>query len=224
MLQQKDLLPFISQSIPVILIILYLLYPGSFVTASKKTLGKCIAVFLIAIYSYQDVLHGLLMCFIIILYYQDDIETFISRSGENYVEYLPKPSTKEFSAQYENHLEKDFTHIEQAYPDNLPPIRKVGEHLFRKDHCTPAKKVTFKDQHVKNSYITHVYPEVQFRNGDCNPCDKTCHFNVNRKQDIEAELKSKESKGNIVWEMFNAIVFSSGDPVILNDKSLGTKV
>ena len=213
----------VTQGLPIALIILYLLFPVQFVQVSEHPLGKFIAVMMIALYSYQDMMHGLLLCLLIILFYhQEDVEGFISDTTQNYVEYLPKPSRKSH-ADFDNHLEKDFTHIDEAYPNSIPPVKKVAEFLFRREYCDASlNRVKYKNQNVKNCLVTHVYPELQFSDGECNPCDKTCHFNVKRQQNAEVHLQPTSSKHSIVWDMLDSMVGNSQETVML-DKQVATK-
>ena len=224
MLSSTEFLYFVTQSLPVVLIILYFLYPLSFRRVSEHPLGKLIAILFIALYSYQDIIRGIFICLLVILYYHQKVEDFISESGMNYVEHLPKVSEKEGSSVFDSHLEKDFTSVEEAYPSHLKPIKKVGESLFRKDNCAiDSSKVTFKGQTVKNNLVTHVYPEFQFHNAECNPCDRTCHFSIQKKQEIEEKLQlPKSSNESVLWEMMSALTSSIEKPVVIYKNQLAT--
>ena len=215
----------ILQGSPVVLIILYVLFPGSFARVSSHPLGKCIAVLMIVLYSYQDMMHGLIICLLIILYYQSEVEGFVSRQTQEYVDYLPKPAHKEDSTLFVGHLDKDYTHVEEAYPDTLPPIKKVSELLFRRDFCHPTNnRVLHKKQPVHHSLVSHVYPELSFREGECNPCDRTCHFTINHKHDAEVDLQSKSSKYSSLTEMAKYLVGSGEEPVVVFHDQVATKI
>lgn len=187
-----------TQGLPFILIILYFLFPEPFSRISQHPLGKFIAVTIVVIFTHFDMTLGFLVCLLVIMYYQykQDDEGFLSKVTQEYVDYLPKSSLKKEGGGFLNRLEKDFTPVGVAYPNHvLPPIRKVSESLFRKEFCHPTRnRVTFKDQEIKTSMIRHVHPELKFRREECNPCDKTCHFTVNRKHDLEKQLYPKCSK------------------------------
>ena len=195
MSQAREFHKLIIQGLPIALIILYVLFPALFRKISSLPLGKCIAVVIIILYTFQDMMFGFIVCLLVILFYQGEAEGFLSKTTQDYVAYLPKPSLKEDSIAFESNLKTDFTSVDEAYPDNLPPIRKVSENLFRSEFCHSSEnRVIFKDQKVNNSLVTHVYPELEFREGECNPCDLTCHFNINRKHDTEVDLQSVSSK------------------------------
>lgn len=225
MVDIKEFRKLVTQGLPIALIILFILFPTSFARVGSQPLGKCIAVAMIVFYTYQDMMHGFIICLLTILYYQREMEGFLSKSTQEYVEFLPKPSLKEHSIAYEGHLEKDFTSLEEAYPDKLAPVKKVSEHLFRREFCHKTKNhIEYKDQRVKNSLVSHVYPELTFRDGECNPCDRTCHFTINRKHDAEEELHAKSSKYATLKGIANYLINSEGEPVVVFQKEVATKL
>ena len=57
-------------------------------------------------------------------------------------------NNKNFENNFENNLEKDFTSVSTAYPDNLKPVKKASEALFRKEKCHQSK-VQCKNQNLK---------------------------------------------------------------------------
>jgi hypothetical protein len=217
MLSSHDFVLFCTQCLPVVLIILYFLYPVSFRTVSDHPLGKLIAISLIMLYSYQDIIHGIVICLLVIIYYHQQVEEFISDSGKNYAEYLPKPSDKNGSCEFENHLEKDFLSIEDAYPSKIKPIKKVSESLFRKERCAKdTAKVHWKGETVKTNLIRYVYPELQYNDSECNPCDRTCHFTIQQKQQVEEQLQTpKSSKDTVLWDMISALTSSKDEPIVI---------
>lgn len=200
----------IIQGLPIALIILYVLFPALFRKISSLPLGKCIAVVIIILYTFQDMMFGFVVCLLVILFYQRDAtEGFLSKPIQNYVEFLPKPSLKEDSITFDSNSNTDFTSVNEAYPENLPPIRKVSEQLFRREFChSTENRVTFKNQKVNNSLVTHVYPELEFREGECNPCDRTCHFNINRKHDTEVDLQPVSSKYSSIVDVAYKMISS----------------
>ena len=218
MLPTKELLKLIRQGLPIFLIIVYLLFPDAFVNISKHPLGKLIAVFAISIFTYYDMTHGLVICLLVILYYHQEMESFISKSGVNYQEYLPTPSKKETIAQFENNLENDFTHVSEAYPQKLPPIKKEAEAIFRRERCVNSK-VIHKNQTLKNQLVTHIYPELNFREGECNPCDSTCHFTVTSKQAVENKLKPASARGVLIKDMLELCGFPEKEAFGLKDSA-----
>jgi len=67
-----DLNIFIAELIPVIIIVMLVLFPRETVLNSSSILGKFIAVSIIAFYSQYNALYGLVICLLVIWYYQSD--------------------------------------------------------------------------------------------------------------------------------------------------------
>ena len=83
---------FIVEFIPVLFVLLFILYTKYMVEISHTVLGKLVAIILIVGYTTYDVLYGLVMCMMIILYYQlDCVETM--KNIETYEQ--PKNITSE---------------------------------------------------------------------------------------------------------------------------------
>jgi hypothetical protein len=40
---------------------------------------------------------------------------------------------------------------------------------------------------VKNDMAEHIFSELKFKNGTCNPCSKTCDFSI-----IESRIKTED--------------------------------
>lgn len=81
---------FIAEIIPIILILLFILYTKSMIEISYTVLGKLLVIILIVGYTIYDVLYGLVMCMMIILYYQldyienmENIDNHINNSIDN---------------------------------------------------------------------------------------------------------------------------------------------
>jgi len=68
------------------------------------------------------------------------------------------------------------TPIPVAHPDDT----------FRKNNCMD-KELIYKGNEVKNDMIEHVFPEINFKDDVCNPCDKRCKFSI-----LEQDSRSEE--------------------------------
>lgn len=216
----NQLLQLVTQASPVFFILLFLFFPLEFVVISEHSLGKFVAVLLISLYTYQDVTHGFVVCMLFILYYQQDFlqtmkESFLSAPGQNYYNFIPSKSLKQSSPEFSEMVESDHTPVSKAYPESVRPLQTEKESAFRKEKCNMENVVAYKDLVVKHPMVTFVYPELRYHeNAPCNPCDSTCHFSIaDRKQIAEEELKSNESR-----HVLQAIVFSSGDPVVIGSE------
>ena len=146
-------------------------------------------------------------------------EAFLSKSTQDYVNHLPKPFHKissTITGEVKDYLAKDYNCIEDAYPDKFQPIKKVGEALFRKEKCHRSR-VHYKNQALNNHIVTHVYPELQFREDVCNPCDKTCHFSIEKKQKIEKDLLPKNTHTSVVEDIQELLGSNKKEPVVVLD-------
>lgn len=230
-------------SVPIVLIVLYFLFPLGFHKVASHPLGKFLAVIIIITFSSMDMLHGVFLTFLMILYYEyakyspyasctaTQPESFtLSPSGKNYADNIPKASDK--NGNY-NAVEgipennRNDIYLEEAYPDQLPPIKKVNEAIFRKKKCSKdSNRVLHKKQCIRQiNNIEHVYPSLQYRDGVCNPCDKTCHFTINEKQKKEQELMPKSSKDNVLWDMVTSFFSNEEEPVVIFEKEeVATKI
>lgn len=203
---------------PIFLIFLYILYPNHFRVISHDPLGKLLSICLIILFSHHDIVHGIVACLLVIVYYHIDTENFVSLSTQNQVDFLPKPGSKSVhGGPMEPHIEKDFTSVDEAYGKPMESIQKEGEALFRKHKCNKSTgKVEYKDLHVKNNYVSHVYSELDFDEEPCNPCDETCHFRIQEKQTVEDTLQTpKSSNENVLWDMVTALTSSESEPVVM---------
>jgi hypothetical protein len=57
---------------------------------------------------------------------------------------------------------------------------------FRKENCKGAD-LMYKDMKVKQDMIGHIFPNVEFKDGECNVCESTCKFSI-----IENRLKTEK--------------------------------
>ena len=58
---------------------------------------------------------------------------------------------------------------------------------FKEQNCK-NDSLFYKNMNVKDDMIEHIYSEIDFPDGKCNPCSKRCNFSI-----VESRLK-QESK------------------------------
>ena len=63
----------LSQFIPILILFLLLSYSNEFVSFSYTILGKLLAICIIVYYTHLDVTLGLLVCAVVIYYYQNEV-------------------------------------------------------------------------------------------------------------------------------------------------------
>jgi len=202
-------IPKIEQYLPIILLILFLLFPTTFILQSNTILGKLISIFLIVIYTNVHFLYGIVVCLFVIFYYQSDYiysiiqcENFQPQPQDNHT-----PTTKENMIPQRNPVYTDSSLSEdkissnkidellldfkKAYSSQKLPIQSESETIFRNQKCNERLELVYKKKIISNNdIIPYVFPELQFENDiPCNPCDPTCPFA------IKSSLEKKEFIG-----------------------------
>jgi hypothetical protein len=168
---------YLFEFITIFFIVVVVLYNKTVQKLSFTTLGKLIAVLLIIFYSIYDTIAGLIMCGLIILYYQCSF------------------------------FEGFETELKEAFENKLPTNANTNESLtpslrsqFESQYCDKGK-LKYKNNHVKNEIIEHIFPEIKFSGEKCNPCSSDCDYSVieekilERFQNEENMLKPKDSNG-----------------------------
>lgn len=191
------------------MVILYLVatYSEDVAKWSHTVLGKTIAVGIILLYSFFDIVSGLLACALVIFYYQSDyVESFVKGEiKEETKDGYTSISLKETRAILLDVTDKETPgeRLEDAYP--LTPTVEVVydkdvDH-FRQKHCKRGHLV-HKGQIVKNEMAEHVFPEVkQDSFHKCNICDPACSFDLDLidKEDELVNPKSSNDWYDQVW-------------------------
>ena len=85
----------------------------------------------------------------------------------------------------------------EFYPQNLNKIEE-----FRKEHCE-NNVLKFKDKKVRNENACHIFPELEFLNEPCNPCDKNCGVTINEILNNEENLSYPKTDDNWVYHIWN---------------------
>lgn len=128
--------------LPVIFISILVMYKSQTAQFAHSILGKLIASLLILAYSINDIVYGVFVCALVILYYQTDyVEGFAHSSAQN---------------------------------------------IFVQQNCKNGV-LTHKSLPVKPEMAQHVFPELSFPRGTCNPCDASCDIDI-----IEEKLTNEE--------------------------------
>jgi len=186
--------------LPIILIFLLVTYTPEMAQISHTVLGKLVAVSVILLYTKIDILSGLLVTALIILYYQSDYvesfqsikEQFTNAEREPFVEVMNKESNIPADMSFEllTNAYKDDTHEKVL----LNPDAK----LFRQVNCSKGHLI-HKGQIIQPEVSEHIFPEIKQNDfHKCNICDHNCKFDFIDKQ-IKTEdilIKSKSAKSN----------------------------
>jgi hypothetical protein len=87
---------------------------------------------------------------------------------------------------------EQFSNYNELYPDpvaaHMQNDHKINDvkSYFKKQYCKKGE-LKYKNILVKNEMVTHIFPEVKFENGPCNPCLDTCKYSI-----IEEKMKTEE--------------------------------
>lgn len=162
--------------IPIILITIWILYNKNMYIFALTPLGKLIAISLIVYYTMYDILHGLIMCGIILLYYQNlpDITLFQS-------------SRDDLLAYDQNRFERFSTISEDPATAKLGTRDESSINNFKKTHCKNGI-VMDKGNPVNPEMIEHIFSDINFKYEKCNPCSDTCDFSL-----IDTQINTEES-------------------------------
>jgi len=187
----------IAQFVPMVLVLLFLSKNKEFFQFSKTILGKIVAITLIIFYVSVDKYIGLFVCALVVLFYQsvnietmetmdtNDVEIDVPSEGMiddgvyNYME-----DSSKLGASPVNVIEKKTLTIGKTSTD-IGPIFRGNEDDFRKQNCEKGV-LKHKNVNVKHEMAEHIFPEMKFREGICNPCDKTCEISI-----VEGKLKTE---------------------------------
>ena len=192
----------IAQFIPIVIIFILLSYFKGVVKFSHTILGKLLAICIIVFYTILDKIVGALVCAFVILYYQSDtVENMLNMDLEDVPEnndahtepyemvddtiYL----TTEEKEEKKKLKEGMVNYVELYGNDYNKDILIKNETLqdeFRNNNCVKGELMN-KDVKVNYEMTEHVFPEIKFRRGFCNPCLKDCEFSI-----IEKKLATED--------------------------------
>uniref|UniRef100_A0A6C0DE89 Uncharacterized protein n=1 Tax=viral metagenome TaxID=1070528 RepID=A0A6C0DE89_9ZZZZ len=202
----------IIQFIPIILIFTLLKFSKYFVNFSFTILGKLLAVLIIIFYSAIDIMVGLCVCGLVILYYQSDyVENMLNISDVLEVNDLI-PSISGLEIDYDTTgIPDDGMYLVPMVVNDHTKKRRQGKKQcksncnkcegitnysdidkpdlideFKKQHCVGGE-LKYKDMTVKNDMTEHVFSELKYYNSPCNACNNTCKYSI-----IEGKIKTEE--------------------------------
>ncbi len=69
-------------------------------------------------------------------------------------------------------------------PSNIHSVKAMNE--FRRENCN-GNNLMHKGMKVKPDMTAHIFPNVEFKDGECNVCESTCKFSI-----IENRLKTEK--------------------------------
>ena len=193
--------------LPIIIIFLLVSYSDQIAQWSHTILGKLFSIFLIIFYTKIDVLSGLVVCALVILYYQTDyVEGFASKAEiEGFSSSIILPET-DLDMEYEEEngpgnegetsVDVSLEILPDAYPSSPTDAILYDPQVdkFRQINCSKGHLV-HKGQIVKNEMAEHVFPQIEQKDfHKCNICDYSCEFNfIDRKIQVQDQLIKPKS-------------------------------
>jgi hypothetical protein len=196
----------IIQFIPIIIIFTLLKFSKDFVNFSFTILGKLIAILIIIFYSAIDIMVGLCVCGLVILYYQSDyVENMLNISDVLEIDdVIDIPSLENDNGIPDDGMylvpmatntdNKKTRQIKGKQPckskcnkcEGMTDYKPDLIDQFKKENCVGGD-LKYKDMTVKNDMAEHVFSELAFNNKPCNACDNTCKYSI-----IEGKIKIEE--------------------------------
>ena len=181
----KNEIMFIAQFIPLIFFYIFLAFPTETFQISLLPLGRLISILLILFYTSIDVKYGIAICILVIFYYRME---FLEKCCEMNSSMLTCLSIEPFTEE-----------------------RNANLINFREEYCK-NNQLEFKGEKVKNENAPHIFPELEFLNKPCNPCDKTCGLSIETRIDAEEELVYPKMTDQWVYKIWNTWFSSDNSP------------
>jgi len=171
----------LAKILPLVFFYLFLAFPDSVLEVSILPIGRIIAIALILFYTTFGTLYGVSVCVLVIYYYNLD--------------------AVEKTSHFDSYMLNGYTYLEQfSNVDSEDELKSK----FRQERCV-NDRLEFKENHVKNENAPHIFPELEFLNEPCNPCDVNCGISLESKLTNEEELIRPKQSDNWVfniWQMW----------------------
>jgi hypothetical protein len=188
----------LEQFIPILIIFVLLAYPKTIIKFSHSILGRFVAVCIIIFYSAVDKYLGIIVCGLVILYYQTDyVEGMLFEMNENFEMISTNIITQKVNNADEepdilttllSNSYQQFTYYKDLYNTNTNTNtntminKKIHSENFKKENCDKDGNLIFKESIIKLDMIEHIFPEINFSKDKCNPCDNNCRFTILEKK------------------------------------------
>ena len=167
----------LAQLLPLIFFYTFLAFPDETYACSLQPLGRFISIIVILFYTLLDVKYGIMVCILVIYYYQ--------------MEFLEKCCELD-SCMLTGHL----------YTEAFMNQQYTNINNFREEQCKDGQ-LQFKNKPVKNENAPHIFPNLNFINKPCNPCDKNCGISIDARLSSEEELLFPKMSDNWVLKIWN---------------------
>jgi len=180
--------------IPILLIVFFVFFPNRIIPFSHTTLGRFLAIMLIVYYAKKDITIGLFVCILTIFYYQiEDVEYILNVPyvSEGFLWEMTFDDGK--SPVYNKFYTPYKYEVYHAFNTKLQNDASL-ERKFQRKNCINGE-LQSNGVNVNPEMSDHIFPELNFEDTPCNPCNPMCKFSIiEKKMHVEEELlKPKNS-------------------------------
>lgn len=184
----------IAKLLPLFIFYLFFAFPDDFLYTSISPLGRFISILLILFYSVFNTYTGLVMCAIVIFYYN--------------LNSVEKTSSFDSFMLVGNN-------IFQPYVQENFETEDMKKRDFREKHCENGV-LKHKTNKVHNENAEHIFPELEFLEEPCNPCNDSCGFTIREQLKLQEEMvypKTDDNWVNNIWKTW----FNDNPPFAFNN-------
>jgi len=178
----------LTELVPVIGILLAIIYPKYTSDFLNSYLGKFVAIFVVIIYALYDVLYGVVLCLLLICFYELN---WNSRS-------MPALNLFDIGDIFKG--TEGFDGISEILTTATfePMVTHDSLTEFRDSRCKGGE-LYYRGLKVNPEMAEHVYPDIHYAGGRCNPCDPNCVFSLSlNKIAAEEEVVKPRSSNEFV--------------------------
>jgi len=167
----------VSNFIPILLLFLFLAYTQPMIDFSNSPPGRFLAILLIIYYTILDPIFGVLMCILVVLFYQSDYVELchqMKTEKETFVDHIIDPV-----------MDADIRANRLAV--HTDPLKKD----FQEKHCK-AGNLEYKGMRVRDEMAEHVFPELHFSKAPCNACNNICDYYVSEEDIVDDTIRDNK--------------------------------
>jgi len=187
----------IAKLLPLFIFYLFFTFPDDFLYASISPLGRLFATILIVFYSLFNTYTGVIMCFIVIFYYNlNSVE-----KTSNFDSFMLTGNNSIIIPFVQENFESESVESKKAE--------------FREKHCENGA-LTYKNNKVHTENAEHIFSDLEFLDEPCNPCNDSCGFTIREKLKVQEDLvypKTDDNWINTIWKTW----FSENPPFAFKD-------
>jgi hypothetical protein len=189
----------IAKLLPLFIFYLFFAFPDDFLYTSISPLGRFISIMLIVFYSLVNTYTGLLMCCIVIFYYN--------------------LNSVEKTSSFDSFM---LTGNNVFIPTVQESFETDKKEEFRKKNCDNGV-LKHKGNKVHNENAEHIFSDLEFLDAPCNPCDDFCGFTIKEKLKVQEELVYPKKDDNWVMNIWNTW-FSENPPYAFKESPVYSKL